>query len=131
MSEVSNLEGLLKIFKFKKKKDLEQYCRGVVVDGNDFVSLILSCELRGNPFLHQISYKDIIPPHLVPSESEHQALTDNGLGELGPEALKAVRKMAQIFDERRYMVGHMFLTPNQYEWHFFASICATLTTGAQ
>jgi hypothetical protein len=54
MSEASNLEGLLKIFTFNKKKELERHCRSLVVSGN-FVSLILCCEQRGEPFIHKIS----------------------------------------------------------------------------
>jgi len=119
MGEISNLEALLKIFTFSKKKDLERYCRSLVVNGNDFVSLILSCEQRAEPFIHQISYQDIVPGHLEPSDSELKALADNGLGELGPEAAKAVRKMGQMFEERRYLVGHIFYTPNISQWHFF------------
>jgi len=38
MSE-SSLEGLLKIFAFEKKSELEHYCRTLQVSGNDFVSL--------------------------------------------------------------------------------------------
>jgi hypothetical protein len=119
MSEGSNLEGLLKIFTFSKKKDLERYCRGLVVNGCDFVSLILHCEQRGDPFIHQISHRDIVPEHLLPSESEHKALSDNSPGLLTPEAAKAVSKMSQIFTERRYLVGHIFYTPSLSEWHFF------------
>jgi hypothetical protein len=119
MFEGSNLEGLLKIFTFNKKKELERHCRSLVVSGSDFVSLILSCEERAEPFIHQISYRDIVPRHLEPSESELKALADNGLGELGPEAAKAVRKMGQMFEDRRYLVGHIFFSPNLSEWHFF------------
>ena len=84
MNEVSNLERLLKIFTFDKKKELERYCRGLVVNGSDFVSWILSCERGAQPFIHQISYRDIVPGHLGPSDSELKALADNGLGQLGP-----------------------------------------------
>jgi hypothetical protein len=119
MSEGSNLEVLLKVFTFSKKKDLERYCRGLVVNGSDFVSWILHCEQRADPFIHQISYRDIVPDHLQPSAPELKALADNGLGLLGPEAAKAVRKMGQLFTERRYLVGHIFFTPNLSEWHFF------------
>jgi hypothetical protein len=119
MSETSSIEGLLKIFSFNKKKDLEKYCRSLVINGSDFVSFILSCEQRSEPFLHRITYKDIIPAHLPPSDSELQALKDSPTGDLGPEAAKAVRKMGQMFDERRYLVGHMFFTPDRSQWHFF------------
>jgi hypothetical protein len=119
MDQPSTLEALLKMFTFNKKKDLERYCRTLVVSGSDFAGLILSCEHQGEPFIHQITYRDIVPEHLDPSDSELKALADNGLGELGAEAAKAVRKMGQMFEERRYLVGHIFFTPNFSEWHFF------------
>ena len=100
----------MRIFTFNKKKELERHCRSLVVSGNDFVSLILSCEQPADPFIHQISFQDIVPVHLEPPNSEMKALTDNGLGELGPEAAKAVRKMGQLFEERRYQVGPIFYT---------------------
>jgi hypothetical protein len=119
MYEASNLEGLLNIFTFNRKKELEQYCRSLVVSGSDFASLILACEQRTEPFIHQISHRDIVPGHLGPSDSELNALADNGLGQLGPEAAKTVWKMGQMFEERRYLVGHIFSIPNLSEWHFF------------
>jgi len=118
MSETS-LEALLKIFEFDKKRELEKYCRSAVITRSDFANLVLVCELHGVPFLHQISYRDIVPEHMKPSHSEHKALTDNGVGPLGPEAAKAVRKMAQIFEERRNLVGHMFYSQDLTKWHFF------------
>ncbi|HXP80906.1 MAG TPA: hypothetical protein VN976_13455 [Verrucomicrobiae bacterium] len=118
MSE-ANLEGLLKLFEFDKKRELERYCRSTVISKSDFANLVLACEMSGVPFLHQISYRDIVPEHLHLSDIDHKALADNGVGPLGPEAAKAVRKMAQIFEERRYLVGHMFHNPDRSRWHFF------------
>jgi hypothetical protein len=115
----SNLEGLLKIFYFEKKSELEHYCRTLQVSGDDFSALILSCETYAVPFLHQIYYRDVVPAHLEPSDSETQALKDNAPGPLTPAAAKAVRKMFQMFEERRYLVGHIFYTPDFSRWHFF------------
>lgn len=118
MSE-SSLKGLLKIFDFEKKSELERYCRGLAVSGDDFASLILSCEASAIPFLHEISYRDKVPAHLKPSKSELRALSDNKPGPLTPAAAKAISKVFQMFEERRYLVGHMFYTPNFSRWHFF------------
>jgi hypothetical protein len=115
----TNVKGLLKVFEFEKKRELERYCRNTVISGSDFADLILACECSGVPFLHRINYRDIVPDHLFPSDSERKALEDNGPGLLGPEAAKAVRKMGQLFEERRYLVGHMFYTLNLSIWHFF------------
>jgi hypothetical protein len=119
MLEPIDLEGFIKIFTFDKKRDLEKYCREVVVYRRDFVAFILACDAGRMPFGHRIHYCDNIPEHLLPSKSEHKALSENGVGPLKGDALKMVRKIFQLYEERRYIVGHMFYTPSLWEWHFF------------
>ena len=123
MSE-KTVEALLKIFTFDRKRDLEQYCKGLVISGRDFARLVMACKRYGKPFRHTISYRDIIPEHLGFSGADHDVLRKdvlrkNGVGPLGPAAAKAVGKLFQTFEERRYLVGHMFYTPDLSEWHFF------------
>lgn len=119
MSE-SNLESLLKMLSFEKKGELEKYCRNVVISSKDFFALVVACELSRNPFSHEISYRDKVPEHLDPSDSEIQALENTAAGSLlTGDAEKAVRKMSQMFEERRYLVGHMFFAPDLSKWHFF------------
>jgi hypothetical protein len=114
-----SLETLLKLFEFDKKRELERYCRITIISKSDFANLVLACDISGEPFLHRISFRDIVPEHLNLSDADHKALADNGVGPLGPEAAKAVRKMFQIFEERRYLVGHMFHNRDLSKWHFF------------
>lgn len=116
----SNLESVLKIFSFEKKGELEKYCRNIVISSEDFFALVLACEHSRNPFSHEISYRNKVPQHLNPSDSEIQALESTPAASLlTGEAEKAVRKMSQMFEERRYLVGHMFFTPDFSKWHFF------------
>ena len=116
----SNLEGMAKIFSFEKKQDLERYLRSLTIRSEDFFALVLACEHSGNPFSHEITYRDKVPEHLVPSDSEIQALENTPAGTLlTGDAEKAVRKMSQSFKERRYLVGHMFFTPDYAKWHLF------------
>lgn len=61
---VPSLDGLLKIFTFKKKRELEQYCRTLVISGEHFADLVFRCEMTGWPFLHKINYRDRVPEHL-------------------------------------------------------------------
>jgi hypothetical protein len=49
---------LLKLFTFDKKRELEKYCRDVVIKSTDFANFILTCEVAGLPFRHQIYYRD-------------------------------------------------------------------------
>jgi len=119
MSE-SNLESLMKMFSFEKRKDLERYCRDLTIRSDDFFALVLACELSREPFAHEISHRDKVPTHLVPSVSEIEALKNTPAGTLlSGDAAKAARKMSQTFEERRYLVGHMFFTPDYSKWHFF------------
>jgi hypothetical protein len=119
MSE-SNLESLLKLFSFENRKDLGRYCRDLTIRSADFFTLVLACEHSGKPFAHEISYRDKVPTHLVPSDAEIEALKNTPAGTLlSGEAAKAARKMSHSFAERRYLVGHMFFTPDYSQWHFF------------
>jgi hypothetical protein len=119
MSELQDLEGLWKMFTFEKKRDLEKYCRKVVIYGSDFAAFILTCETQRSPFFHKIHYRDHVPEHLNPTDADLAALAANPVGPLQPAAKKAVTKMRQIFRDRRYLVGHIFYVPDLSEWHFF------------
>jgi hypothetical protein len=115
----ADFEKLMKMFECEKKSQLQRYARELVLSSDAFFHLIVACETHGQPFLHQIHYRDHVPEHLHPSEAEWKALADNGLGLLKSEAAKTVSKMTQMFVERRYLVGHMFVTPDRSKWHFF------------
>jgi hypothetical protein len=56
----------------------------------------------------------------VPSEEDHRALSENEVGLLKPRVRKTMRKVFQLFKERRTLAGHMFYTPGLHEWHFFS-----------
>ena len=107
------------IFTFDKKRDLEKYCREVIIHSQDFVLFILECEKGRMPFRYLTHFCDYVSPHLIPSELERDALTKNGLVLLRRDALKASRKIFQLFKERKWLVGHMFYSTNYWEWHFF------------
>jgi len=97
-----------------------KYCRDLTISSGDFVTLVLACKMSGRPFNHQIDYRDRLPDHLVPSDSEIAALESTPAGsDLKGEAAKAVSKMSQSFIERRYLVGHLFFEPDYSQWHFF------------
>jgi hypothetical protein len=119
MRELQNLEALLKLFTFDKKRELEKYCREVVIYSGDFVDFIVACEMRRLPFLHKIHSGDHVPAHLHPTDQDLAALAANRVGSLQPSAQKAVRKIFQIFRDRRHLVGHIFYVPDLSEWHFF------------
>ena len=112
-TESKNTDALLKMFTFDKKRELEQYCRTIVIDSSAFANFTLACELTGSPFIHEIHYRDHVPEHLYLSDKDSAALAANGVGLLQPDAQKAVRKISQMFKDRRYLVGHIFYTPDE------------------
>ena len=118
-TEFQNTEALLKMFAFDKKRELEQYCRNIVIDSSAFTDFILVCKLAGFPFLHQIHYGDHVPNHLHLSDKDLVAFEANPVGLLQPDAQKAMRKISQTFKERRYLVGHIFYVPDLSKWHLF------------
>jgi hypothetical protein len=119
MAGLENTEALLQLLAFDKKRELEQYCREIVIDSSAFADFILACEFGQFPFLHMIHYQDHVPEHLHLRDKDLAALSASPVGPLQPGAQKAVRKMSQMFRERRYLVGHMFYVPDLSRWHFF------------
>jgi hypothetical protein len=115
-----DVRGLVTVFTFAKKRELERYCHGLMIYGIDFTKVILACD-DGTllPFSHRIHWSDRVPEHLIPSGSDFETLSRNGVGPLNAKGRKVVRKTFEMFDQRRWLVGHMFYTPNLYEWHFF------------
>jgi hypothetical protein len=120
MPNEPSLGSLLEIFSFEKKSDLVRHCKDLTISSDDFFKLVLACEMWGVPFLHAITHKDKVPPHLVPKDSEIEALQNTPAGSLlTGGAAKAISKLAQAFEDRRYLVGHIFFTPDKSKWHFF------------
>lgn len=119
MTESQHIEAFLKLFTFDKKRELEKYCRDFVIDSDVFVDFILACEMGRLPLRHQIHYRDHVPEHLHLTDQDTAALAANPVGLLQPGAQKAIRKIGQMFKDRRYLVGHIFYVPDLTEWHFF------------
>jgi hypothetical protein len=113
------IRAILKLFTFEKKRELEKYCREVVIHQSEFVDVILACESRTLPLLHKIHHREIVPDDLYPTEQDFEALAANGVGLLKPDAKKTVNKIGQIFRVRRQLVGHIFYAPHTSEWHLF------------
>jgi len=115
----NTIEAFLKMFAFGKKRELEKYCREVVIHSGDFANFIVACEPGLLPFIHQIHYQDHVPEQLLLNDQDTAALAMNPVGPLQPGAQKAIRKIGQMFKDRRYLVGHIFYVPDLTEWHFF------------
>jgi hypothetical protein len=70
MSDQHDPEGFIKIFTFKKKRDLEKYCRDIVVYARDLTTFIACCMDGLMPFVHKMHFRDYRPEHLEPSDEE-------------------------------------------------------------
>src|SRR5262245_1510966 len=72
------------------------------------------------PFVHKSHARDYRPEHLEPSDEELNALFKSVPGPVTGEAAKTAQKLfIQSPRERRYLVGHIFFTPDLSKWHFF------------
>jgi hypothetical protein len=119
MIEIKDIAALTRIFYFERKTDLARYCKGARIFKSDFAAFVIACESGALPWHHRIHYQDYAPQHLQPTKEEQAALTTSGVGPLKGKAAKMVSKIHQLFEERRYLVGHIFFTPTLKQWHFF------------
>lgn len=115
-----SLEGLFGLFNLSKKRDVERYCQDLVVTSEDFANVLLAGRVVGlGPYLYASHFSETTPEHLNPKEHELAALGTNGVGQLKGAALKAMRKVNQIFRERCLLAMHLFYVPSQKFWHVF------------
>ncbi len=107
---------LKRLFDFDKKSSLEKYCKDLVIKKGDFAKLIINSYKIG--YSHSINYNDFLPEHLNPTADDFKAFDGAKVGErLTGSAKKAANKMTQIFEQRRYLVTHIFW--NEDKWHLF------------
>lgn len=109
-------EYLKKMLEIDKKSELEKYCKDIIITQEDFARLVYSSYSVG--YRHKIKNHDFVPPHLLPSDEERNALSLSKAGEtLNQPAKKLVSKISAIFNDRRCLVAHIFY--NQTKWHLF------------
>jgi hypothetical protein len=116
MSE-NSLDDLVTIFSIDRKQELKRHCRTAIITQTDFANLIMTCMIGGAPLAHQRHHREYIPNHLQLSENDLGTLT--ATGQFKARAQKTMRKVSAIFDERRLLTGHIFLSPDQSRWHLF------------
>lgn len=115
-----SLEKLLLLFDIKKKREAERHCRSLHVTSEDLAGLILAGRLgRVGGYLYEPHFREISPAHLEPKNHELEALAKNGVGQLRGDALKAMRKIGQVFIDRSLLAVHLFYWPSHEYWHMF------------
>ncbi len=114
-----DLESFLKLFMIRDKRELTKYCRSLIIHRRDFAQIVLAAETGAFPYLHQIHQRDFQDETLRLNQVDIRSITANPIGPLDEKGLKAFTKIQQLYKTRRYLVGHMFHTPNFEYWHFF------------
>ena len=114
------LEGLLAIFEIRSKSNLFSHVKELTISKDDFVNLILACDLASITLKHIPIFRHHHPEHLKLTDENLNALANNGGGLFYPHAQKATNKIFQMMDERRLFCGHMFWPPHlNGHWHLF------------
>jgi hypothetical protein len=114
-------QQLFEVFNIETKRQLEAHCRNLVVHQRDLTALILAGQ---NGILHPYRYanhfEEKLPPNLVPSDAEREALTSNGVGQFKTKgSRKFASKIFQLFRQRRSVAAHLFYTPDRKHWYLF------------
>lgn len=113
----SSLDDLISILSIDRKQELKRHCRVATITQTDFANLIMTCMAGGIPLSHRRHHRGYIPDHLQLSEHDIGALTPTG--QFKERAQKTMRKVSAIFNERRLLSGHIFLSPDHSRWHLF------------
>lgn len=120
MDNKEQVEEILNIFNFHNKREVEKYCKDLVITSEGLTSLILAGQVQAmSPYSYQCHFFEGTPDHLNPTKEELNALGSNGVGKIKGQAKKAVTKMSQVFVERKLLAAHLFFTQTHKYWHLF------------
>jgi hypothetical protein len=110
---------LLELFNIPTKREVERHCRKMEITSDDLFHMIIAGRdtTALAPYRYANHFAELRRPHLYPNEHDSAALQANGVGPLSPAAAKSVRKMFQLFEERRAFAAHFFFTPSHNHWH--------------
>lgn len=114
------MNDLLAIFDILEKSKLVEHCKNAVVYSTDLANLILASQAEVIAIRHIPVFQHHHPEHLILTNEDLSALGSNGVGPLRPRAQKTVRKLDEMFAQRRMFCGHLFWMPESAgEWHLF------------
>lgn len=118
---MGRLMDLLAIFDIVKLSELKAHCRSVTVHGDDMFKLILAAKTGAIPIRHHAIFRHHQPKHLALTQDDLRGLMTSPKGRItNRDGLKAVRKIDEMFRQRRLLNIHLFWPPqNPGEWHLF------------
>lgn len=115
-----SLERLIGLLNLRKKREIELYCRDLVIASEDFANIILAGQVRSlGPYNHVDYHREFVPEDLEPSQEEINAYGRNGVGPLSTDAERFARKIDQTFKTRALLSTHLFYSSCHRYWHLF------------
>lgn len=117
-----SLEKIIELFNASNLKTVKSLAKRLVITRATFVGLILAAksgDLETMPYNHQMNCFEYVPDHLIPTEEDMDAFHANDPGEFKGKARTFVNKIFQTFEERKWIVWHLFYTSSQEYWHLF------------
>lgn len=117
-------EALTAIFGFRKLAALKKHCSAVTLHGCDLANLILAAQSELSPLCHLPIFLHHHPEHLALKDGDLKALVENGVGPMSAAGRKTVRKLGEMFNQRRLLSCHLFWLIEDPEklptrWHLF------------
>src|SRR5260370_22781156 len=108
----SRSRTLLGLFGPRSKGEAKKYVRDLTVTSDDLFEVLLAGKSGLiEPFRYACHFDQMVPSHLNPTDEELRALASNGVGLIQGLAQKTVRKIGQIFVDRRLFAAYLFYHP--------------------
>ena len=106
----------------KTKRELTTLCKNIEVNSQEFTEFIIGCKMGLTRLNHAMHYFDFVPEHLETRVDDWGILDADETTKKSSEGKKAIRRLFKSHGQRKYKVGHMFvskeLTHPLSEWHF-------------
>lgn len=106
---------VIELFSKNKKSDLVKYCRDITITKHEFAETVMFSELIG--YYHNIRTIEYIPDHLKINKKEDFFNKSRNKKSLTEEDQKFFKKISSIFQQRRYIISHLFISKDK--WHIF------------
>jgi hypothetical protein len=119
VADTSELDLFLKLLTLRTKSEVQAFAKATTFTQRGFADLILATEGGAFPWVHLMHVDDRVPEHLHLTEADKTAMKNAKAGTHTKGTKKATNKILQFFDERRYLVGHLFGNDDLTDWHLF------------
>jgi hypothetical protein len=104
---------LQELLSISKKSELKKFAKQIEITQQDFATLVCNAAALGY-------YHEIKPREFRPADANLESDWVFGQSEDGkptPETIRTIKKINQIFHQRRLLAAHIFI--NRQRWHIF------------